>query len=246
MRRRILSSIALIVMLAVLSVGCSKKNTSVTDANTTVTPGGEAGSETTPTPSFSEEIYETNIGTASAFSPQMDGLHREIWKLCDGTDLKNSVFGEGTTAAWYKVLWDTESVYVLVHVTDDTPDTTAESAFDRDSVFFFLNEDCSKPTEYSFGDAFYAVDRDGQGFLGTGASEAGFRSITYPDDSGKGYYVEVRIPLLTVTGRYDLELGFDIRVNNAAEGELQHVITWSDLTTSTDVTLRGVGTLCLD
>ena len=112
----------------------------------------------------------------------------------------------------------------------------------------YINEDGRKNLRYAVGDAFYAVDRSGRGYVGRGGAEEGFVCSVYEDPEAKGnaYYAEFRIPLRSVTGRYDREIGFDVRINNAFEGECVHVVQWADTSGKTEITMTGVGTVRMD
>lgn len=254
--RRLLCA-ALICLLTVFSCACSAANTTQEGETT---PGAGTPTETlfpteTPTPSgdptptlgFRDPTVTDVSGYAESGIPRLSGKYRKVWNLAREYRIENSVSGEtDCTVALFKVLWGEDCLYVLVHVIDATYDTSAESVYNRDSVFFFINEDGKKNRVYSVGDACYIVDRDGNGYLGQGATGDGYECCVYDDGSGYGYYAEVRIPLMTVSGRFDRRIGFDVRVNNASGGKLKQMLQWADTDKHTDVTMSGVGTITMD
>ena len=251
--KRLRGSIAKPLLCAVLSLlltvslcACTKTtNGTDTHADPTVT----LGPTDTPTPTlgFRDPTVTDVNGYAETGIPFVNGEISPSWNLATEYRIENSVFGERKpTSALFRVIWEEDCLFVLVHVFDATPDTTAESVYDRDSVFFFINEDARKNRVYSVGDACYIVDRDGNGFLGQGGTAEGYKCCAYGDGTDFGYYVEVRIPLMTINGRLDRQIGFDVRVNNAEEGALVHMLQWADTEPHTDVTLTGIGTLTMD
>ena len=242
-RQTIVACIAL--LMAAVFASCTPADNNTSD-NITTSPQVTA----TPTPVFRDSVDKNVRAKAVEMVPTFLGERDEVWELAKEYPIEKIRFekdnAETNTAGWFRFLWQEDAVYVLVHVTDDTPDTDAESVFDRDSVFVYINEDGRKNLRYTVGDAFYAVDRDGKGFLGRGGTENAFYTCTYPDETGEGYYAQFRIPLLSVTGRYDREIGFDVCINNAAEGALVQSIQWADTSGYTEVTMTGVGTVRMD
>ena len=246
-RKRITACAVLLCLLTLLLCSCTKTNKTEEPA-VSATPGeAEPVNSPTPTFGFRDPSVENVNGYAETGIPQIDGENANLWNLSQAYWVENCVQGDANSVqAMFRVLWDEDCLYLRVHILDKTPDTEAESVYDRDSVFFFINEDAKKNKVYSVGDAFYAVDRDGLGYLGSGATGTGFVCKAYEDPATPGYYVEARIPLMTVTGRFDRQIGFDIRINNAEEGKTEHILQWADSDCHTDATLQGVGILTMD
>lgn len=247
---------ALICLLTVFLCACSAANeTPGSEEGSTVTPTESSvptdsptpTGEPTPTLGFRDPTVTDVSGYAETGLPQLSGRYSKVWNLAKEYRIEKSVSGDSDkTVALFKVLWGEDCLYVLVHVIDATYDTTADSVYNRDSVFFFINEDGKKNRVYSVGDACYIVDRDGNGYLGQGATGDGYECCVFGDGSGYGYYAEVRIPLMTVNGRFDRQIGFDVRVNNAEGGKVKQMLQWADADKHTDVTLSGVGTITMD
>ena len=247
--KHFLACAAILLLLTVSLCACTKTGNETDKHNdVTVTPAdGEPTGTPTPTFGFRDPSVTDVDGYTETGKPKLSGQYERVWNLAHAYSMENCVKGTADSVkAMFRVLWDEDCLYVQVHVLDRTPDTAAEDVYERDSVFFFINEDAGKNRVYSVGDAFYVVDRAGRGYLGAGTTGAGYKCISYEDGAGIGYYVEVRIPLLIVTGRYDRQIGFDIRVNNAEEGKTEHILQWADTDTHTDATLKGVGILTLD
>ena len=240
---------ACFVLLTLFLCACTSATENGSGNGSTTDPNVTDGPTESPTPTFGFRDPTINdvSGSTETGIPYVNGTQSNSWKLAKEYRLENHVFGDRKpTSALFRVIWEEDCLYVLVHVFDSTPDTTAESVYDKDSVFLFINEDARKNKVYSVGDACYIVDRDGNGYLGPGATAEGYQCCAYSDGTDYGYYVEVRIPLLTVTGRLDRQIGFDVRVNNAEEGVLVHSLQWADTGGHTDLTLTGVGTLTMD
>ncbi len=242
--QRLLSFILCIVML--MLTGCSAPGGN----KTSPTPAGEQKPVTilptyTPTPIPYKDPVDLDVdGDALGTYPGFTGEYEQIWDGATPIEIKRVVRGKGNTTASYRFFWTEKCLYVQVYVLDDTPDTSGSTYLKQDSVVFYLNEDGNKNKKYSVGDAYYVVNRDGVISIGTGANAERIFAITYEVEGG--YYVEASIPLLTITGQYDHEIGFDVRVNNANKGRLVHALQWSDKSGYTDTNLRGVGTLVFE
>lgn len=242
MIQRIFAMILCIVALCM--TGCSGS-----DGKNTLTPSVQKPVTILPTYSptpipFKDPVDVDVDGDALGTYPGFTGEYEQIWEGATPIEIKRVVRGKGSTTASYRFFWTEKCLYVQVYVQDDTPDTSGSTYLKQDSVVFYLNEDGNKNKKYSVGDAYYVVNRDGVISIGTGANAERIFAITYETEGG--YYVEASIPLLTITGQYDHEIGFDVRVNNANKGKLVHALQWSDKSGYTDTNLRGVGTLLFE
>ncbi len=200
----------------------------------------------TPTPLPYKDPVETDVtGDALGTYPGLLGEYESIWESAAPISINRVVKGSGDMSAEYRFFWTEKCLYVQVYVMNDTtPDTSGSSYLKQDSVVFYINEDGQKNKNYAVGDAYYVVTRDGMILFGTGCDMERFQAVTYEVDNG--YYVEAMIPLTTISGQYDREIGFDVRVNNANKGKLVHALQWSDKSGHTDVNLRGTGTLVFE
>ena len=239
--RRTIVLLAAVTVLLLMLGAC-------TSADKNLTPEPAPTAVVTPTPPFHNPV-ETNLhALAEPVSPIFLGHRQNVWNLAKDNPITQTVSGDGGTDGWFRFLWEEDAVYVLVRVNDNTFDTGADDVYERDSVVIYINEDGRKNLRYAVGDAFYAVDRSGRGYVGRGGAEEDFVCSVYEDPEAKGnaYYAEFRIPLRSVTGRYDREIGFDVRINNAFEGECVHVVQWADTSGKTEITMTGVGTVRMD
>ena len=237
---RVMVFLCVVVFAAIALFACSPAD----DNQTQLTPTPTISP--TPTPLFRDPVISDPEAKAEPLLPTFLGIREKVWDLAREIPIEQARTSEGKTTGWFRFLWQEDAIYVLVHVSDDTPDTSAEDVHAKDAVFVYINEDGRKNLRYTVGDAFYAVDRDGVGYLGRGGTEEGYYAITFPDETGEGYYAEFRIPLLSITGRYDREIGFDVCITNALDGELIHAIQWADVSGYTENTMTGVGTVRFD
>ncbi len=238
--------IVLCTLLCVLCSGC-RETTEPTVTPTPVAPQQIPVMAThTPTPiPYKEPVDFELSGEAQGTYPGLIGEYESIWEGASPISINRVVKGKGDMSAEYRFFWTESCLYVQVYVMDDTtPDTSGKTYLKQDSVVFYVNEDGNKNKDYAVGDAYYVVNRDGVISYGTGCDMERFQAVTY--EAENGYYVEVLIPLVSITGQYDREIGFDVRVNNANKGKLVHALQWSDKSGHTDVNLRGVGTLLLE
>jgi len=70
------------------------------------------------------------------------------------------------------------------------------------------------------------VNFDNETSFNPGEASEGFESATAID--GTNYLVEMKIPFKTITPGADLEIGFDIQINDAVNGSRESVAAWND------------------
>lgn len=182
-------------------------------------------------------------GTAQLPKPVIDGADEDLWKTIEYIPLQNPAWGKDGAEAGFKILWDQERIYLLIQVTDGTPNSEGTVMTRKDSVEVFLCGDASKSESYRKGkDMHVRIGRDGGLECGNGASVSALEYKVTGDD--KGYLVEVSLPVpkeSMVRGGY---IGLDIHVNDSeGEGQRNKILTWSDTSLLTNKDLSGVGTI---
>ncbi|MCC7490741.1 MAG: hypothetical protein IT204_00250 [Fimbriimonadaceae bacterium] len=132
----------------------------------------------------------------------------------------------GVEAAFW-ACWDDQHLYLLVHVTDPTPqrnDQTGANLWNGDGVEVFLGSE-----ELAAGGPLKTSDR--QLLLGAGphqpprawwanaAAQAPVNLVVLPDAAGGGYSLEAAIPwtALGVTAKAALEMRFDLAIDDAEQ-----------------------------
>ncbi len=241
-----------ILLTICMGVGCQEAVGPESGSPTPTIPAGITILPTyTPTPMLTKTPVNDSVSAdAVSLLPSLSGSYEHVWDGYEEIAAKELIRGTGGTKVTYKVIWTVDRMYVQVHITDKTPDVSGESYLKKDSVVFYLNENGKKSKVYANGDAFYAVDREGTVYLGTGCDGERFKAVTYEDKNSEGkllgYYVEACIPFLTIRAKSGTVIGFDVRVNNADNGKLKNAMQWSDTSLHTDVNLHGVGLLTLE
>ncbi|HEY8473179.1 MAG TPA: endo-1,4-beta-xylanase [Natronosporangium sp.] len=149
-------------------------------------------------------------------TPVVDGDRELVWDQLPAISLAEGI--------GFQVRWDSEQLYALVEVTDDTVDA-------GDRVDLFVDDTNAKAGEYGPGDAHYSVGRDG--------STSGDPTAAVVTETDTGYRVEVALPLAT-PGALDRQVGFDVRVTEGGTGDR---FSWSDQNHEQDTDTSRWGTL---
>lgn len=219
------------------------------------TPTSEISGTPTPTPYMTvippdeeKEHYvaktdiKASVGKLSTV--RIDGREEAFWGYCNEFTLNNVILGDADTSASFKAAWDSEYLYLLVKVTDDTYDVSSELYTRKDGIEIFFNESNAKSEEYATGDQHYQIARDGNVQYGNGASENLIRYKVIETEDG--YLAEIAIAFVLEEGVRDSLVGLDIRINDSfGEGNRDYIVQWSDTTLLTYTDLTKIGTLKL-
>lgn len=126
-----------------------------------------------------------------------------------------------------KALWDSDALYVRVQVRDASLDASSANAWEQDSVECFVSESDNRTDAYGDGDGQYRVSfRNDRSFGSTDG--AGVQSAV--EKTEDGYCVTMKIPFRTVKPASGTKMGFDVQINDAADGVRKGVVTWNDPT----------------
>jgi endo-1,4-beta-xylanase len=143
-----------------------------------------------------------------------------------------------------KVLWDENSLYVLVNVNNAEMNKANQNAYEQDSVEVFIDENNGKTSFYEKDDGQYRVNFDNEATFNPASIAEGFES--WASVSGRSYTVSLKIPLRTITAKEGDVIGFDAQINGAsAQGARQSVAMWNDLSGSSYQDTSGLGLLKL-
>ena len=158
------------------------------------------------------------------------------WDSCPSFDIFRS--GAAITAVG-RVMWDTQYLYVLVDVSDDTPyalspepevGTKSGIGVKNDSVDIWINwNDKDSVTYSSYEATHFLIDRNN--YIGTSFPEwSDVTAVTHAVMADNDHYVaEVAIPLSSAVDIDNWpQLGFNISVNDDDDGdnERETYITW--------------------
>lgn len=161
-------------------------------------------------------------------SVTIDGKADEIWDSITPTAL--SIKGSSPKAsAQMKALWDENYLYVLTQVTDPALDSTASAVHEKDSVETFIDENNHKASSYEADDKQFRINyKNEHSFNGTNCTEENVKSaVTLTAD---GYIVEAAYKWTEITPQVGTQIGFDVQVNDAANGSRIGTLNWYDAT----------------
>lgn len=198
----------------------------------------------TPTP-FPEIVPLEEDVTAVAYAtyPLLSGQSEPVWSYVNRTRIEKVSYGSGDCGAFFSYFWNTDKLYVRVIVNDST-NSVGNKPKDGDNVSLFLNESNVKPKKYGNGDLYLIAGRDGTITYGPGCNQEEIKTVCYEKDSG--YVVEFCIPFVTIRGSLDVSFGFDLRVEDFANGSLVQTLCYQDISNKTESTLEGVGEIVCD
>jgi hypothetical protein len=166
----------------------------------------------------------------------IDGAAEELWSEARQYKLGNVIYApissEEDCSAYFKALWDTENLYMLVDVTDDSLENDSDSDlwYQDDCVEVFIDGDNSKSDNYDSDDAQYhfdwnrtkpTMDRFEHGSL----NGVEFAMVT----TDKGYRTEIKFPWSTLGAKPSAgtKIGLDVHVNDDDDGDdRDSKLTW--------------------
>lgn len=132
--------------------------------------------------------------------------------------------GEGkdmpTAEAEAKILWDEDTLYVRMEVTDDDLDTTGAQAHEQDSVEIFIDEDNAKASSYDGNDKQYRVNiNNKQSFNGSSCTADSIDSEVTMTEDGYVLYAAIDWTDEDVEIGPDSIIGLDLQINDASGGK---------------------------
>lgn len=197
--------------------------------------------ETYPEP---KSVSDKSVTSKSPSVVKIDGIYDEVWDGIEAIQIQNVSWGESGASGCFKVYWDKNTLYVLVDVNDDTPDTASDRFTRQDCVEIFVNESGTKPETYGEGDSHFKVNRDGEVEYGNGADDSIIDFAVIPKDDG--YMVEASVTFTTMNPVFGQAIGFDVRINDSQGNQYRdYMLQWSDTSMYTYEDLSKIGTLYL-
>lgn len=169
------------------------------------------------------KIYYAPVGT-----PDIDGEIDEVWSLAETAHTDVWVIGNSGATAEVKVLWDSEHLYVLADVTDPLLSDAASAAHEQDSIEIFLDQNHERTTYYQGDDGQYRVNfRNVQTYNGRASADNFITAARITED---GYLIEAAIKFDENVAVSHRALGFDLQVNDDANGDgtRDSVSIWND------------------
>ncbi len=185
--------------------------------------------------SFIEDLsYLEVIGTGAA--PAVDGVVDGVWANANVVRTEKRVEGSTNAQADVRTLWQGNTLYVLMEVTDPVIDVTSGNPWEQDSVEIFIDAGNAKNGSYRPEDSQMRINVNNATSFGTGdaaAQAARLTSATALTDGG--YLVEASIDLIGFGGLGSFQ-GLDFQVNDGSPrpgletGARTAVHTWAEPT----------------
>ncbi|MEN6578662.1 MAG: sugar-binding protein [Phycisphaerales bacterium] len=157
--------------------------------------------------------------------PVLDGELDSIWSIASVQYIGTTIDGTATSPAdcsgSWRVMWDSEYIYVIVDVNDEALFNDSGSAYLDDSVEFYFDGGNSKGagTPLADNDRQYTFGWTATDIQGTNTNTAGVEQaqVTTPN----GWRIEMRFPWLSLQGTApamgDL-IGIDVFINDDDDG----------------------------
>lgn len=180
---------------------------------------------------------DVEIPAAGDQKPVLDGVVDDVWQLSTEQIMAITVEGdppdtpEDCSGGW-RALWDSEYLYVLVNVIDESlvQDSAADSGWDDDRIEVFIDADNSKGEEtdgvddyqYCFRWNFANVERPIEWYFRDSGIDklVGVEYAVATTDTG--YLFEIALPWSTLTGasqRAGQLIGIDVMVDDDDDGD---------------------------
>lgn len=172
-----------------------------------------------------------NPATVSYGEAVIDGVRDECYELFKPILTEVPIASntrEGAKAQLW-LAWDYEGLSVYAEIADATLDVASNTAYECDSVEFFMDEDNSKADITDANDGQWRVGRDNRHTVGISAQD-NFESVIKEYDSY--YVVEIKLPWLQKIPENGKTIGFDVQVNDAQYGIRQAMMLWSSPTSA--------------
>lgn len=177
---------------------------------------------------YVEEEIEANSSYAVYGTPEINAEIDDVWREAPVLNINRFQTAWQGANGTSRVLWDEDNLYVLFQVADGELDISAEDPWEQDSVEAFVNETGETTTSYVDGVGQYRVNYENSGSFNPDRYSEGFESAARV--VGAGYIVEMAIPWKYVSPEAGHTIGFDLQINDGADGARQAVATWNDMT----------------
>ncbi|MBN2761575.1 MAG: T9SS type A sorting domain-containing protein [Bacteroidales bacterium] len=170
----------------------------------------------------------------------IDGIGDEsLWQNMDPITITHVIEGlvddAADLSATFKAYWDTDSIYFLVEVTDDSLYNGDGSAWVNDAVelYFDMNNSKNENIEKLSWDQVYDGDDRQIRFVWEGDITGqnipeGIRYAFTTNEDRHGYVLELSVSALDLSFPYDGFFGFDIDIiDNDDTGDRQAIMAWN-------------------
>ena len=174
------------------------------------------------------ETTAANRAYASFGTPVIDGKADEVWNNAEEIQINRFQTAWHGASGTAKVLYDDKNLYVLIKVNDTQLDKGSPNPWEQDSVEVFIDENNAKTSFYQEDDGQFRVNYENEASFNPADIADGFESAT--EVSGSNYTVEMKIPFRKIRPVSNMQIGFDVQINDGSNGARQSIATWNDIT----------------
>jgi len=147
------------------------------------------------------------------------------WNAATPVPMTVQTMGYTEEGSRFRVMWDSSYLYVLAEVVDPVLDARSTIVHEQDTVEVFIDQNNGKTKIYEQDDGQYRVSfRNAASFNGGDSSRFKSRTMIIPG----GYRVEMAMPLYAITPAAGALLGFDVQINDAANGARSGIRNWAN------------------
>ncbi|MBB6020304.1 endo-1,4-beta-xylanase [Paenibacillus sp. JGP012] len=157
----------------------------------------------------------------------IDGEKDAKWNKADPFQIMPLNPGGGAFAE-ARAMWSGQDLYLFIDVTDPNIITNATDPWDQDSVEIFLDENHQRTPFYQYDDAQFRISADNMATFAGSASPGRLQSAV--KKTAKGYQVEAKIRLQSLTPKAGDVIGFELQVNDNQGNNNKSTAKWNDLT----------------
>lgn len=165
--------------------------------------------------------YEPMISAVYKGTPIIDGEIDDVWDIAEEFPVKKFCVGKSGATGTVKVLWDDDSLYVLGKVTDETPDISADDAWNRDNMEIFVSQSNMHVNWLGGGDVQYRIDP-------TGLKQSFTEAVCVPTEDG--YLYEAKMDMNVVKPQPGTIYSFEAGFADACDGVVNSISKWCDVT----------------
>jgi endo-1,4-beta-xylanase len=165
------------------------------------------------------------------------------WNAATPVRMTVRTMGHTEDGSQFRVMWDDKYLYVLTEVVDPTLDDRSSVVHEQDTVEVFLDQNNGKTAAYEPDDGQYRVSfRNFVSYNGGDTVNFKSRTMVVP---GSGYRVEMALPLYAVKPAPGTIMGFDVQINDAANGARTGIRNWASDTNMGYQTTEDYGLIIL-
>ena len=175
------------------------------------------------------------IGFAVRGTPIVDGRVDPVWRIAPAMETDRAVTAlndpdvASPATARIRCLWDADHLYLLAEVTDRRLSAVNPSAWEQDSIEFFLDPRLDDGTQYGDDDGQYRIGLNGAAtFNDPRLADDARANVTRTET---GYRVELSIRWRLIDPEEGGRVGFECQVNDdAGLGRRQALMKWNSPT----------------